>query len=617
MLLCLGAYSCSHEEEPVVPNAAPPSADSVATGSPGQQPPPGAAMAAETRTSAPTKVAEPGKAPPAATGLTAELAKTHNPRNPIEKARNSTVFIDTGFGQGSGFFIDDQCTVVTNRHVVQLQFDQMREIDRSIRELEALLQYGISTTKERKQAIDALQQLKDSSKAYLSNGLPKKVTLTLVNDREIEAKLAAFSREEDLAYLHIKEKGCTPLIWQQEADMPLGTKVFTIGNPVGQKYSVTSGIISGNQLVEGKVYVQTDAAINPGNSGGPLIDENGNVVGVNTMVLSHSQGIGFAIPALRVLEDHTKLAGDLKKFRESGVFTLWEPEIKSPETEDDKTIRERLTTNAVENCVKLFNEEKWTEALKECQAGADYDAPQAQYLLATLEYDEQDPEAARSALELYRKSAAAGYAEASLQLGLFRYDGTPYVTQNQELAKDYLTEACIGNFAHSCFLMGELEKKGQNYSEAMTYYEKARDLGSRLAIYRIGNLHESGYGVAKSEKTAAEYYEDAAMLGVNVAQYHLFWFYYKGIGVKRSYQKAYTWAMVSGRDEPENIPGWTQETPDQARFFLQKLLSKEQLDQAFTEAQDLNMNIAVRTAKHEEKYSYRRKFAETGKTTAL
>ena len=85
--------------------------------------------------------------------------------------------------------------------------------------------------------------VKTASNAYLANGLPKKITLTLINGRQIEAKVAAISRDRDLAYLHIKEQGCTALPFEEKGDMPLGTQVYTIGNPVGQKYSVTSGII--------------------------------------------------------------------------------------------------------------------------------------------------------------------------------------------------------------------------------------------------------------------------------------------------------------------------------------------------------------------------------------
>ena len=541
------------------------------------------------------------------TGISAELAKTHSPRNAIEKARNSTVFIDTGFGSGSGFFIDDQCTVVTNRHVVQLQFDDIRKLDRDLRELDANIKRGISDTKTRNHAIDALQKMKQASKAYLGNGLPKKIVLTLVNDREVEAKVAAISKDNDLAYLHIKEEGCTPLPLSEEYDMPLGTRVYTIGNPMGQKYSVTSGIISGNQLVEGTAYVQTDAAINPGNSGGPLINENGEVIGVNTLVLQKTQGIGFALPVATMKEDHAKSSDQLRKFKESGVFTLWQPEEKPIETKEQRELNKRLAENAVENCVSSFAMEDWKAAFKECRTGAEHNQPQAQYLLAELEYDEKDEENALAAIELYRKSASAGYAEANYQLGLFRYEGTPFIAKNPSLAEGFLLEACEAKLADACLTLGELQQKSQQYDDAMDLFKQARQLGSRMAIYRIGRLYEDGLGVEKNKKAAAKHYEDAALLGVNLAQYHLCWFYYKGIGVKRNYKKAYTWAMVSGRDEPDDIPGWDRETPDQARFFMQKLLSKEQIDQAYTEARDLNMKITVRKEKHEEKHDFRRK----------
>jgi len=77
-----------------------------------------------------------------------------------------------------------------------------------------------------------------------------------------------------------------------------GDRVYTIGSPVGLRQTVTSGIFSGYRTHEpdGQIYLQTDAAINPGNSGGPLIDENGYVRGVNTMILKNTEGIGFAIP---------------------------------------------------------------------------------------------------------------------------------------------------------------------------------------------------------------------------------------------------------------------------------------------------------------------------------
>ena len=81
--------------------------------------------------------------------------------------------------------------------------------------------------------------------------------------------------------------------------------MYTIGNPKGLGHTVTSGGFSGyRQWKEtGEIFLQIDAPINSGNSGGPLIDAEGRVHGVNTMVLNNAQGIGFAIPIKAVFDD--------------------------------------------------------------------------------------------------------------------------------------------------------------------------------------------------------------------------------------------------------------------------------------------------------------------------
>jgi serine protease Do len=84
-----------------------------------------------------------------------------------------------------------------------------------------------------------------------------------------------------------------------------GDTVYTIGSPMGLRNTVTSGVFSGYRKMADKseLYLQTDAPINPGNSGGPLIDAHGNVFGVNTMILSNTEGIGFAISIDTVFEE--------------------------------------------------------------------------------------------------------------------------------------------------------------------------------------------------------------------------------------------------------------------------------------------------------------------------
>ena len=88
----------------------------------------------------------------------------------------------------------------------------------------------------------------------------------------------------------------------------VGDWVIAVGNPVGLDSTVTLGIVSSMKrsseevgFPERKVtFIQTDAAINPGNSGGPLVNEFGEVVGINTAIRAHTEGIGFAIPINKV-----------------------------------------------------------------------------------------------------------------------------------------------------------------------------------------------------------------------------------------------------------------------------------------------------------------------------
>jgi serine protease Do len=121
--------------------------------------------------------------------------------------------------------------------------------------------------------------------------------------RVYEAKLIGTTRYADLALIKIEEKGLPFISLPQLFNFRLGQTVVAIGAPEGLDHTVTKGIISavGRQpeVDRPMVYVQTDAPINPGNSGGPLIDRNGNLVGINTFIVTSgggSEGLGFAIP---------------------------------------------------------------------------------------------------------------------------------------------------------------------------------------------------------------------------------------------------------------------------------------------------------------------------------
>lgn len=118
----------------------------------------------------------------------------------------------------------------------------------------------------------------------------------------LSAKLVGMNKQADLALLKLENpwpKG-RPLKFSKSAGARIGDSVFAIGNPFGYGHTVTSGILSakGRTIGEGPFddFLQIDAAINPGNSGGPLFNLRGDVIGINTALLSDARGISFAIP---------------------------------------------------------------------------------------------------------------------------------------------------------------------------------------------------------------------------------------------------------------------------------------------------------------------------------
>jgi S1-C subfamily serine protease len=167
-------------------------------------------------------------------------------------------------GQGSGFVIDKEGHILTNYHVIQ----------------------------------DA-----------------RKVEVTLHNRKKYSATIVGTDPAHDLAVIQIKAPDLVPAVLGDSRNLQVGQKVYAIGNPFGLAGTMTRGIVSSIRPVRepnGAMIdeaIQTDAAINPGNSGGPLMNWHGEVIGINTMILSNVQqnsGIGFAIPinaAKAVLND--------------------------------------------------------------------------------------------------------------------------------------------------------------------------------------------------------------------------------------------------------------------------------------------------------------------------
>lgn len=132
------------------------------------------------------------------------------------------------------------------------------------------------------------------------------VSVRLSNGQEAPARVIGSDAITDIAVLKVTGIKVTPLAFADSDTIKVGQRVIAVGNPFGFDETVTQGIISAKgRAMEDSAndFFQTDAAINPGNSGGPLVDIHGEIVGINSWIISNSsgsgswQGLGFAIPA--------------------------------------------------------------------------------------------------------------------------------------------------------------------------------------------------------------------------------------------------------------------------------------------------------------------------------
>ena len=150
------------------------------------------------------------------------------------------------------------------------------------------------------------------------------IKVVLEDEREFEANIVGADPDSDLAVLKIDSEQDLPAIKMGSSDdLMIGETVIAIGNPFGFSHTVTTGVISAlNRSIraEDRVYhdfIQIDASINPGNSGGPLLNINGDLIGINTAIYAKAQGIGFAIPIGKA----RKIISDLIQYGE--VIQAW------------------------------------------------------------------------------------------------------------------------------------------------------------------------------------------------------------------------------------------------------------------------------------------------------
>lgn len=165
-----------------------------------------------------------------------------------EELRKAVFKINTAEGSGSGFYLGSPGVIVTNYHVV-----------------------------EGNKVVAIEDQLQDR---YV-------------------ARVVYVNPDEDIAFLRAEGHSLSAGIpFESIHELKSRDKVFVLGFPFGMPFTVTEGIVSNEkQLLDGKNFIQTDAAVNPGNSGGPVVDTRGMLVGITTSKFSDADNVGFAIPA--------------------------------------------------------------------------------------------------------------------------------------------------------------------------------------------------------------------------------------------------------------------------------------------------------------------------------
>ena len=184
------------------------------------------------------------------------------------------------------------------------------------------------------------------------------INVKLNNGKNYLASIIGIDKNTDIAVLKISSsEELKPINFANSDSLKVGDRVLAIGNPYGIGISVSNGIISATGRDYGNPYlqlIQTDAAINPGNSGGALINENGNLIGINSKIFSKTgayQGIGFAIPSNLVVQIATQL------IKYGNVKTLWIGNFRVARTRintDGKVIN-GLRIIEMENAGPLYN----------------------------------------------------------------------------------------------------------------------------------------------------------------------------------------------------------------------------------------------------------------------
>ncbi len=363
--------------------------------------------------------------------------------------------------------------------------------------------------------------------------------------------VVAVDRERDLVVLKIAPSG-TPVLRIGDSDtVQVGDPVYAVGNPLGLEGTFSQGVVSGVRQFDNQELFQITAPISPGSSGGPVLDVNGDVIGIAVATVQDGQNLNFAIPANYL----TKL---LQSSRSSKPLAVSPDDTRALLSLGSKYYHGQGVTQSYEEAARLFrlaaeqgNAEAqellgrmyyWgsgvtgdkAEAARWYRLAAEQGRAESQRWLGYMyEWGIGLPEDLEEASRWYRMAAEQGHVEAQYSLG--------FMSDDHAESEKWLGLAGGQGDVRAQSLLGFRYWTRKDYAEAARWYRMAAEQGHTTSQYALGDAYYYGRGVTQDYREAARWYGLAADQGHSFAQSALGAMYYRGEGVPQDYSEAAKW----------------------------------------------------------------------------
>jgi len=358
----------------------------------------------------------------------------------------------------------------------------------------------------------------------------------------------------DLALLQVAELDRPPLPIADTDELSVGDKVYVAGNPHGLTGTFSDGIVSSIRDLGDDQLLQITAPISAGSSGGPVLNTEGQVIGVAVAQVMEGQNFNFAVPSPHLL----------KLIDQPGKLQRW-PGLQNGKTTDKESEASGFWKRFAEAQRKAAREgdadgmvnfgmmyalgrgvtQNHRKAVRWFRKAAEEENTKGMTKLGSMYADGLGvPQNHRKAVRWYRKAAEKGNTEAMVKLGA-AYSVGLGVPQDGEKAVRWYRKAAEDGNTEAMTMLGNIYAAGlavpQNYEKAVGWYQKAAEKGNTEAMAKLGTMHETGLGVPVNHQKAVRWYQKAAGKGNTEAMFRLGAYYTVDRGVPQNYRKAVRW----------------------------------------------------------------------------